>query len=183
MERNVEAMGVEQRDSVDKIVADAVEAYPFIDPKVEAGVDRINKLKRYFEHLWEKTAQGYDLNSGGYKVLLCLIMADGRTQTPGVLAKHCLISTGAMTNRIDRLEAKGYVERIRDTEDRRSIKVRITDEGVKVLENALVEQAKAEIDAMSALTEAELDQLNALLGKLTVSFETSGDLPQELVEG
>jgi DNA-binding MarR family transcriptional regulator len=175
-------MGTEQHDSVDKIVADAIEAYPFIDPKVEAGVDRINKLKRYFEHLWEKTAQGYDLNSGGYKVLLCLIMADGRTQTPGVLAKHCLISTGAMTNRIDRLEDKGYVERIRDTEDRRSIKVRITDEGVKVLENALVEQAKAEIDAMSALTEAELDQLNTLLGKLMVSFETRGDLPQELLE-
>ena len=175
-------MGTEQHDSVDRLVEEAIRDYPFIDPKVEAGVDRIGKLKHYFEHLWEQTAKGYDLNSGGYKVLLCLIKAEGRTQTPGTLAKHCMISTGAMTNRIDRLEARGYVERIRDTQDRRSIKVRITDEGVKVLENALVEQAKVEIDAMSALTESELDELNALLGKLTLSFETKGDLPQALVE-
>lgn len=175
-------MGTEQRDSVDKLVEEAIRDYPFIDPKVETGVDRIRRLHRYFEHLWEQTAKGYDLNSGGYKVLLCLIMDDDRTHTPGMLAKHCMISTGAMTNRIDRLEARGYVERIRDTEDRRSIKVRITDEGVKVLESALVEQAKAEIDAMSALTEPELDELNGLLGKLTLSFEAKGDLPRILLE-
>jgi len=175
-------MGTEQHDSVDKLVEEAIRDYPFIDPKVETGVDRIGKLYRYFEHLWEQTAKGYDLNSGGYKVLLCLIQADGRTQTPGTLSKHCMISTGAMTNRIDRLEARGYVERIRDTEDRRSIKVRITDEGVKILESALVEQAKAEIDAMSALTGPELDELNVLLGKLTLSFEAKGDLPQILLE-
>ena len=175
-------MEAEKRDSVDALVKDAITAYPFIDPDVEAAVDRIARLHRYFEHLWERTAQGYDLNAGGYKVLLCLVMDDDKTQTPGALAKHCMISTGAMTNRIDKLEARGLVERLRDTEDRRSIKVQITAAGTEVLERALVDQAKAEIDALAALDRQEGDELNALLGKLMLSFETKGDLPKELLE-
>jgi DNA-binding MarR family transcriptional regulator len=175
-------MPPEQRDSVDSIVEKAVVSYPFIDPDVEAAVDRIAKLHRYLEHLWERTAQGFDLNRGGYKVLLCLVQAQDRTATPGVLSRRCMISTGAMTNRIDRLEARGFVERVRDDKDRRSVKVRITGKGVEVLEAALVVQAQAEIEALSVLDAEDKAQLNELLGKLMRRFEAEGDLPAELLE-
>lgn len=175
-------MGPEQRDSVDELVDEVLVAHPFLHPQVEGAVDRIGKLHRYLEHLWERTAEGYELNAGGYKVLLCLRQTDDDVHTPGALAKRCLVSTGAMTNRIDRLEARGYVERVRDTKDRRSIKVHITDTGAEVLERALEQQGAAEVDALSVLEADELATLNDLLRRLMVRFESAGDLPEELLE-
>lgn len=173
-------MGAAQTDSVDRLLGEILEVYPFLDPQVEAAVDRIGKLHRYLDNLWERTAEGYALNAGGYKVLICLRMEG--VKTPGSLARDCSISTGAMTNRIDRLEQQGYVERVRDTADRRSVQVHITDAGIEVLERAATQQAKAEIDAMSTLDQGELKKLNGLLRKLMVAFETKGDLPKELVD-
>lgn len=167
-------MPPEQRDSVDRLVEEVCSVYPFIDAPTEGAVDRIGKLHRYLEQLWERTAEDFDLNKGGYKVLLCLREAEGRVKTPGVLARDCLISTGAMTNRIDRLEARGYVERVRDSEDRRSVRVHLTAKGDEVLERAVVEQAREEKEALSVLSGKEMATLNALLRKLMLVFEQPG---------
>ena len=54
--------------------------------------------------------------------------------TPSALFKATLVTSGAITNRIDRMESKGLVERVRDLDDRRSVRIRLTPQGREVLD-------------------------------------------------
>lgn len=165
-------MADEQRDSVDEAILVTIREQPYLDPDVEAAAVRIGRLSRYLQRLWERTAEEFDLNAGGYDVLLSLLQANGGMMTPGALAKDCLISTGAMTKRLDRLESQGYAARVRDTKDRRSVKVHITPAGVEVLDRALRKQGAAEARVLGVLEIEDLSCLNDTLRKVMISFET-----------
>ncbi|HEX5949403.1 MAG TPA: MarR family transcriptional regulator, partial [Actinomycetota bacterium] len=148
---------------------------PSIDPEVEAAVDRIWKLSKHLDRLWDSTAARFGLHqSGEYKVLLKLRRAPGHQMTPGQLSSKLVLSTGAMTNRLDRLESAGLVRRERDPDDRRSVIVRLTERGEALLNDAIVAQAKEESRVMSALEPAEQRRLNQLLRKLMLVVEREG---------
>jgi DNA-binding MarR family transcriptional regulator len=89
----------------------------------------------------------------------------------GDLAELLDLSTGAMTNRLDGLEERGFVVRERASEDRRSVLVRMTDEGARVITEAVQEAGKEETALLSALSDADRRQLNDFLRTLVLSFE------------
>jgi DNA-binding MarR family transcriptional regulator len=91
--------------------------------------------------------------------------------TPGTLSSKLELSTGAMTNRLDRLESAGLVRRERDPDDRRSVIVHLTDRGAELMNEAITAQAKEESRVMSALKPEEQRRLNQLLRKLMLVFE------------
>jgi DNA-binding MarR family transcriptional regulator len=91
--------------------------------------------------------------------------------SPGVLARIEELSTGAMTNRLDRLEEAGLVRRLPDPDDRRAVKVELTAQGKRTWEDAVAAQAKKEAVVASALTEREKEQLTKLLRKLMIGYE------------
>jgi DNA-binding MarR family transcriptional regulator len=76
-----------------------------------------------------------------------------------------------MTNRIDRLTAKGLVVRGPDPNDRRGVLVRLTDSGRELADAALTSLLKNERELLSALPDARLEVLADLLRELTVQFE------------
>jgi DNA-binding MarR family transcriptional regulator len=137
-----------------------------------AVVDGIWKLSRYIDRLWDETAARYGLNQGGeYKVLLKLRQSPEGRATPGEIAARLDLSTGAMTNRLDRLESAGLIVRERDPNDRRSILVSMTDKGRALFDEAVNAEAEEEQRLVGALTPEEQRRLNTLLRKLVLAFQ------------
>jgi len=157
-----------QRDRIDAFL-DRLDGIPGLDYEVEGIVDRINSLRNRFRHALEETLSQHELTWGEWKVLGSLIL--GECDSPGELSSGLEVSTGAMTNRLDRLEEAGLIRRVRDPEDRRGVKIELTDAGKRVWTESTSAQARKEALVASALTKREQTQLNSLLRKLMLEFE------------
>ena len=90
---------------------------------------------------------------------------------PTALYRDSLLSSGAITNRIDRVEREGLVKRLPDPNDRRGTIVRLTAKGRSLADRAIKLHFEALTETLSALNRAERDQLAALLSKLLLSAE------------
>lgn len=158
----------ENFDHCDEHAASAAERWPEIDPVVEAVVNRIAKIDRYVDRAAADTLEAFGLTLGEMKALLHL--NHGR-QTHGELTRQMLVSTGTMTNRLDKLEKAGLVVRHPDPKDRRGVIVEITPEGRDVLDHYIAVQAKRERELMSAMPDEDRAELGRLLRKLLASVE------------
>src|SRR2546430_11237654 len=99
------------------------------------------------------------------------ITAPPHRKSVGALSKRAELSSGAMTNRLDRLEEAGLVKRIPDPDDRRGVLVELTKQGEEAWEKALGAQAANESLIADALTKDEQRELNGLLRRLMREFD------------
>lgn len=90
---------------------------------------------------------------------------------PTQLWQGMLLSSGAMTNRLDRLETAGYIERLPDPNDRRATLVSLTEKGLTLIDEAVVLHTQKEEECIYDFTEEEIKTLNSLLTKLKRSIE------------
>ena len=164
------AQEVNEQDHVDRFLVTIAEQLPDLDLTVEGIVDRIGGLSRRFRRMLDETLAEHELAQGEWHVLGQLVRT-GKRFSPGKLAATAELSTGAMTNRLDRLEERGLVRRLPDPNDRRALEVEVTDEGRHVWEATVDVQAAKEALIASALDDGEKDQLNALLRRLMLAFE------------
>jgi len=161
---------IEDRDHVDRFLEE--HDLPGVDPEVEGIVDRINGLRRRFHAMADETLAELGLAEGAWKVLTTLRFAGPPyRRSVGKLAKRAELSSGAMTNRLDRLEEAGLVRRLPDPEDRRGVLVELTEAGHRAWEDGLGAQGANEALVAAALTKQEKKQLNALLRRLMREFE------------
>ena len=135
---------------------------------MEGVVTRIEKAARYFERAATDTLETAQLTHGELKVLLRLTRA---TRGQGDIARSLLVSTGTMTNQLDKLERAGLVRRLPDPDDRRGKLVEMTPEGHERLNNYISVQAKRETQLLSHLTQTEKRQLLDLLRKCLASLD------------
>ena len=158
-------------DYVDKMLDVWVREIPGLDRLTEGIVERIDILNRLFDHSMETTLAEFGLDRRTHRVLARL-----RYQGPpyhlsaGKLAEGMGLSSGAMTNRLDRLEAAGLVRRLPDPDDRRGVLVEPTEAGHAAWDRATDTQAGKEALIASALSEKEKEQLHALLRRLMRAF-------------
>ena len=163
-------------DSVDFCIADVVSQYDAIDPEVEGVVDRIAAINKHLGRGFEETLADHGLNYGEYKLLLRLVTrTEDNRMSAGELSRSLMLSSGAMTNRIDQLEKSELIRRLRDPNDRRGVHVELTAKGRAVIDDAVTEQAAKEIDGFSVLNARELTSLNQLLRKVLTSLEARAD--------
>jgi DNA-binding MarR family transcriptional regulator len=161
---------IEEQDHVDRFLAE--HNLPGVDLEVEAIIDRINGLRRRLNAMADETLAQLGLAEGAWKVLTNLRFAGPPyRRSVGKLAKRAELSSGAMTNRLDRLEDAGLVRRVPDPEDRRGVLVELTKEGHRAWEEGLAAQAANEKLVTAALSDEEQVQLNALLRRLMREFE------------
>jgi len=108
-----------------------------------------------------------DLDLAGFDVLLTL-RRNGREQalSPSALAKDMMLSTSAMTNRLDRLEKRGLIARRTDPDDRRGLQIMLTDEGFALIDGLVESHVATEARMLAALSQAERAMLRELLGKI-----------------
>lgn len=124
----------------------------------------------------------FDLSAAQYVILSAL--ASGRADTPSQLCKEISYSHGAMTRMLDRLEQKGMVHRVRDPDDRRSVKLALSD-GCRRLFPDVLAAATAALDAFfQAHDQADLQRLEALLKPLLGQrVFLNADLPNKPCDG
>ena len=161
----------DRADYVDRMLAVWVREIPGLDRLTEGIVERIDILNRLFDHSMETTLAEFGLDRRTHRVLARL-----RYQGPpyrlsaGKLAEGMGLSSGAMTNRLDRLESAGLVRRLPDPDDRRGVLVEPTEAGHGAWDRATDTQAGKEALIASALSEKEKEQLHALLRRLMRAF-------------
>ena len=154
-------------DDYDEHARWAAVAWPEIDQDVEAIVSRVEMAQRYLERAAVDSRDQVGLAHGELKILLRLTRG---TRSQGDIAKTLLVSTGTMTNQLDKLEQAGLVVRHPDPADRRGKLVEMTPKGRKTLDNYVNVQARRERQLLSRLKTDEKQQLNGLLRKLLASL-------------
>ena len=162
-----------EKDRIDNFL-EQLEGIPDLDYEAE-GHRRPDQLAdAKVQARAEETLAEHGLSYGEWKVLGSLWHANKgipHCSSPGELAEELELSSGAMTNRIDRLERAGLVRRRPDPDDRRGVKVELTDEGSRAWLESTNAQARKEALVAAALSKREQVQLNTLLRKLMLEFE------------
>ncbi len=134
---------------------------------------RINRIANLVHPSISETFAGYGLDRGEFDVLATLRRAgDPYRLTPTELYKSLMITSGGLTARLNRLQKAGLIVREASREDRRSLAVRLTGEGVRKVEAAFEEDMGKERLLLDALNAGEKALLEELLRKLTSSLET-----------
>ena len=142
-----------------------------LDATTEGIVERIQDLARFFDRSMEETLAQYDLDRRAYWLITNLrAVGPPYRRTPGDLADSLHLSSGAMTSRLDRLEAAGLVRRLPDPTDRRGALIEPTEEGNAAWDRAAGMQARREALIASVLADGEKEQLHGLLRRLMRAF-------------
>jgi len=163
--------GMEQLDNLDEQLTVWIREIPNLDRLTEGIVERIQKLARLFDVTMANTLEEYEMAARTYKMLGRLrYQGPPYRMSAGHLAESMGLSSGAMTNRLDRLEQAGLVRRVDDPNDRRAVLVEPTEAGLKAWESAIAAQAEREAVIASVLTEEEKEQLHSLLRRLMLAF-------------
>jgi DNA-binding MarR family transcriptional regulator len=160
-----------EQDHIDAFLVGLEDRLPGLDLEIEGIVDRINGLARRIHRMLDDTLAEQGLSHGEWSLLGKLHCAPEQRRSPGELVTMLDLSSGAMTNRLDRLEQAGLVRRLPDPTDRRSIQVELTDAGRTRYQESVAAQAAKEAIVGAALGPEEQVQLNALLRCLMIEFE------------
>lgn len=158
----------EAPDSIVEHVKWAVSTWPQIDPEVEGIVSRVDKIDRHLKNAFRASLGQAGLTKEEWKVILALSRG---VRSHGWLCRDLDVSTGAMTNRLDKLEDRGLIERSPDPDDRRGVLLELTDGGRERLEEYIDAGASREIELLSGLSLAEKRELNVLLSRLLLSLQ------------
>lgn len=159
-----------QEDPIDRIVAEWNRERPQLDVSVTHVLQRISRLYLLQSASFAAVFDRYGITFGEFEVLAALVRSGPRYQmSPTRLIDAVVLSSGAMTNRIDRVEALGLVERLPDPSDRRGTLVALTRAGQQTVDAAVVAHLANEEQLLSALSAAERGTLARLLRKLLLS--------------
>jgi DNA-binding MarR family transcriptional regulator len=161
----------EERDLVDEILDQWKRERPDLDCEPMAVFGRLSRLDRVSNAAIEARLGEHGLSRGEFDVLATLRRSgEPYTLAPTALARLMMLSSAAMTNRIDRLEAAGLVERRPDPGDRRGVLVALTPDGERVVDAAVADHIENERRLLEPLSAEEQQTLNALLRKLLLGL-------------
>jgi DNA-binding MarR family transcriptional regulator len=162
-----------EHDRLDDWLAIWTREIPNLDATTEGIVERIQNLHKDFDRSMEETLAKYELDRRAFHLLGRLrSYGPPYRRSPGQLAGDMRLSSGAMTNRLDRLEAAGLIRRLPDPNDRRGQLIEPTEKGHAAWDRTVGTQAEREQRIASVLTAAEREQLHRLLRKLMGAFPT-----------
>lgn len=159
-------------DHVDFVVAQWASAMPELDASSMAIFGRMLRLMK---HLAKKRAEAlapFGFRDGEFDVLATLRRADAPYRlSPTQLYKSLLVTSGAMTNRLNRLEEEGLIARVADADDKRSTLVTLTPAGLAKIEQALQVHTQTQNALLATLDNRQQQQLAALLRQLLQTAE------------
>lgn len=160
------------KDKVDRIITQWNNELPELNTTSMAILGRLSIVEKYIERSLQDNFANYNINSGEFDVLATLRRSgEPYRLKPTELFNLLMITSGAMTNRIDTLEKKGFVIREHDKIDRRAVYVKLTEEGLNLINTAVFKHVEMENSTLSALDEKEKQLLSQLLKKIVLSFE------------
>lgn len=151
-------------DHVARIQAEWARERPDVDVGPQGVIGRLHRLAGLLTDRLCLVYRRYGLSEGEFDVLAALRRAgDPFERAPGELAAHTMVTTGAMSKRIDRLERGGLVTRRRSASDGRGRVVALTQAGRELIDRAFTEHMRNERRLLDALTPEDAAHLEALL--------------------
>ena len=164
------------QDEVDRLVEAWGRERPDLDLGPMEVLSRMSRLDHHLDAARRAAFAAHDIEPWEFDVLAALRRAGTPYElSPGRLLRETLVTSGTMTNRVDRLVARAFVERLPDPRDRRGVLVRLTDRGRETVDGALSGLLEHERRLLSALSPEELRELAGLLRRLAVSLEPTSD--------
>jgi DNA-binding MarR family transcriptional regulator len=161
-------------DSVDRILEAWAARDPDLDARVLEVAGRLLLCADYLERSIVASLGPLGLSFRDFDVLNTLRrVGDAQGTHPGYLAQSSLITTGAMTSRLDRLEGAGLITRASSPTDRRAVLVRLTKKGERLAKTALEAVIVADEAFLAPLREQQRDHLAASLKRLLLHIESS----------
>lgn len=159
-------------DEVDRIVESWRRVRPDIDVSPLHVLSRVSRLARHLDLARRSAFDRHDLELWEFDVLSSLRRAGEPYQlSPGTLVQQTLVTSGTMTNRIDRLAARGLVERLPVPSDRRGVLVHLTAEGLRRVDAALTDLLDVEQRLLATLHGDDRERLADLLRTLVAPFD------------
>jgi DNA-binding MarR family transcriptional regulator len=159
------------RDEVDELAEAWARERPDLDLSPVAVFSRLSRLSRHLDLARREAFSGSGIESWEFDVLAALRRAGAPYGlSPGRLLRETLVTSGTMTNRVDRLAARGLVERFPDPDDRRGVLVRLTPEGKDAVDSAFTALLDAERAFLADLSPDQATELAALLRRLLLPF-------------
>jgi DNA-binding MarR family transcriptional regulator len=164
-------------DEVDRIVAEWRQERPELDVSALEVLSRVTRLAKHLDRARKSAFAKHSLETWSFDVLAGLRRAGAPYElSPGQLLQQTLVTSGTMTNRIDRLQELGFVERRPEPNDGRGILVRLTSTGKEVVDEALDDLLASEENLLTKLTKDERHQLAQMLCTVLTPFD-SADQP------
>ncbi|GHX67057.1 transcriptional regulator [Vibrio cholerae] len=131
-------------------------------------VGRLRQTNGIWKTKLDQVFDGFGLSCIEFDIL-ATIRRNDREITPTELYQTLMLSSGAISTRIEQLVQRGLVQRVASEQDRRSCKVTLTEQGIELVDQALNAHV-ANVDGMlSVLTEQERKQLGQLLKKILLA--------------
>jgi DNA-binding MarR family transcriptional regulator len=159
-------------DHIDRMMAQWHRERPDLNLDAMEIFARLGRMVSHLGHAIDQTFTGAGLQRGEYDVLAALRRAGAPyTLTPSALSDTLMLSRAGMTNRLDRLESAGLIERRNNREDRRSMHIDLTPAGLELVNEVTTKHVANETDLLSVLSAAERRDLNAIARKLLAGFE------------
>jgi len=159
------------RDEVDDLVEAWEREREDLDLGPVAVFSRISRLARHLDLARRQAFTAHGIESWEFDVLSALRRSGPPYElSPGRLLRETLVTSGTMTNRVDRLAGRGFVERHPDLADRRGVIVRLTPEGRAAVDGAFAALLEAERELLADLPAREQERLAGLLRTLLAPF-------------
>ncbi len=163
------------RDEVDRLIADWGRERPDLDLAPMQVLSRVTRIAKQLDHARAAAFAAHEIVSWEFDVLAALRRSGAPYQlSPGRLLQETMVTSGTMTNRIDRLTKRGFVRRAPDPHDGRGVVVTLTPAGLETVDGALTDLLAAERPILAVLANDEADQLVGLLRTLSSELEAEG---------
>ncbi len=161
-----------RRDEVDRLVEAWQRERPDLDVAPMQVLSRVSRLARHLDRHRSAAFATHQLESWEFDVLAALRRAgEPYRLSPGQLLRETLVTSGTMTNRVDRLTARKLVARTNHPEDRRGVLVTLTPEGKERIDATLSDLLAAEEQILSSCTDDQRDELVSLLRQVIAPYE------------
>jgi DNA-binding MarR family transcriptional regulator len=163
------------RDEIDEIVEFWHQENPDLDVTAKTLAMRLRRASQHLERAVRSNlaATGVD-EYWEIEVLMSLLRAPGHSRSAGELQRESQVTSGAITNRVGRLESRGWVTREVDPVDRRQVLISLTGKGLKQANHVVATKNESEKQIFSGLDRVLLERLTGELRSLLASMESPG---------
>lgn len=168
------------QDEVDRLVAAWKHERPDLEVEPLHILSRVTRLARHLDIARREAFAAHDLETGEFDVLAALRRSGSPyVLSPSVLLAQTLVTSGTMTNRIDRLESKGLVERMPDPHDGRGVLVKLTVAGKKSVDLALTDLLEREQLLLKNISDTQQESLVKVLRDIVMPLDLANDISDE----
>ncbi|MDL5029295.1 MarR family winged helix-turn-helix transcriptional regulator [Vibrio sp. BS-M-Sm-2] len=159
-------------DAIDRVVEQWAKEKPELETEPMAMMGRIMRIAKYMETQVAELHKKYDMKLGEFDVLATLRRSGKPYRlTPSELIGSMMLTSGAMTNRLDKLEAKGLISREHSKEDRRSVSVQLTKDGLILIDQMMTEHVEMQKKLVKSMSASQKKNTNQLLKTWLSAYE------------